>query len=70
MHYSTDYRIREWQGRYDEINKILYDIHKEMEFYIVNEECRLASILGEYERKLQKRKRMIENYFDRHGVKY
>lgn len=68
MKYSEDYKIREWQGRHDEIERILYDINKEMDFYIKNEDSRLASIVYDFERKLYKRKNTIEKFLDRQGT--
>lgn len=68
MKYSEDCMIRGWQVRHDEIKSILYDMEKEMDFYITNEESMLASILYEYKQKLYKRKRMIEKYLDGKGT--
>lgn len=67
MKFSEDYMIREWQGRLHEVNDFIYDINHKMDYYIMNEDCRLASILSEYRHKLYERKRMIERYLDEKG---
>lgn len=67
MKYSTDYKIREWQARHNEIEKILYDINK-MDFFIKNEDSRLSSLVYELERKLYKRKCNIEKWLDTKGT--
>ena len=63
MKYSTDYKIREWQGRHDEIERILRDIDCS---YTNIYEC--ANILSELEENLRKRKKVIEKHLDRQGT--
>lgn len=67
MKYSTDYKIREWQGRYKEIESILYDIDK-CDYHMNHDPERCADDLYELGVKLRKRKQMIEKHLDRQGT--
>lgn len=66
MKYSEDYKIREWQGRHDEIERILRDLDK-YDYYILENPYRCADILYEFGVDLRKRKKVIEKFLDRQG---
>lgn len=67
MKYSTDYKIREWQGRYKEILDIIDYVDK-CDYHMNNDPERCADDLYELGVKLRKRKHMIERYLDDKGT--
>jgi len=68
MKYSEDYKIREWQGRHDEIERILRELDK-YDYYILEDPYKCADILYEFGINLRRRKKVIEKFLDRHGTK-
>lgn len=66
MKYSEDCHIREWQGRRDEIKRLLYDLDK-CDYYLNEQPYKCVDILYELREHLRKRKRTIEKYLDEKG---